>query len=92
MANGDFDFGSLVDDQFSGVRRGYKFGKAFNDDKLLVRPKKPVVEAGSDDNVTIKTAWETGDTVSGIVEKELKGGYEVTVAGERTFCPFSQID
>ena len=89
---GDFDFGSLVDDQFKGIRHGYKFGKAFNDDKLIVRPKAPVVEAGVDDNVTIKTAWETGDTVSGIVEKETKGGYEVTVAGQRTFCPFSQID
>ena len=89
---GDFDFGSLVDDQFKGIRRGYKFGKAFNDDKLIVRPKAPVVEAGVDDNVTIKTAWETGDTVSGIVEKETKGGYEVTVAGQRAFCPFSQID
>ena len=89
---GDFDFGSLVNDQFKGIRRGYKFGKAFNDDKLIVRPKAPVVEAGVDDNVTIKTAWETGDTVSGIVEKETKGGYEVTVAGQRAFCPFSQID
>ena len=92
MANGDFDFGSLVDDQFKDIRHGYKFGKAFNDDKLIVRPKAPVVEAGADDNVTIKTAWETGDTVSGIVEKETKGGYEVTVAGQRAFCPFSQID
>ena len=89
---GDFDFGSLVDDQFKGIRHGYKFGKAFNDDKLIVRPKAPVVEAGVDDDVTIKTAWETGDTVSGIVEKETKGGYEVTVAGQRAFCPFSQID
>jgi len=92
MANEGFDFGSLVNDQFKDIRHGYKFGKAFNDDKLIVRPKKPVVEAESDDNVTIKTAWEMGDTVSGIVEKELKGGYEVTVAGQRAFCPFSQID
>ena len=88
MTNGDFDFGSLVNDQFKGIRRGYKFGKAFNDDKLIIRPKKPVVEVGSEDNVTIKTAWETGDTVAGLVEKELKGGY----AGQRAFCPFSQID
>ena len=92
MAEEGFDFGSLVNDQFKGIRRGYKFGKAFNEDKLIVRPRKPVVEVGSEDNVTIKTAWETGDTVSGIVEKELKGGYEVTVAGQRAFCPFSQID
>ena len=92
MTNGDFDFGELVNDQFKGIRSGYKFGKAFNDDKLIVRPKKPVVEVMSDDNITIKTAWETGDTVSGLVEKELKGGYEVTVAGQHAFCPFSQID
>ena len=92
MENGDFDFGSLVNDQFSGIRRGYKFGKAFNDDKLIVRPQKPVVEAGSDDNVTIKAAWEAGEAIAGLVEKEVKGGYEVTVAGQRAFCPYSQID
>ena len=92
MSNGAFDFGSLVDDQFKGIRSGYKFGKAFNDDKLIVRPKKPVVEAGSDDNVTIKAAWAAGEAISGLVEKEVKGGYEVTVAGQRAFCPFSQIE
>ena len=87
-----FDFGSLVDDQFKGIRRGYKFGKAFNEDKSLVRPKKPTVEASVDDNVTIKAAWEAGEAIAGIVEKETKGGYEVTIAGQRVFCPFSQID
>lgn len=29
--------------------------------------------------------------VEGLVEKEINGGYEVTVAGQRAFCPFSQI-
>jgi ribosomal protein S1 len=92
MSTEKFDFGSLVDEQLKGVRRGYKFGNAFNDDKLIVRPKKVQVEVGIDDNATIKQAWEEGASVSGIVEKEVKGGYEVTVAGERAFCPFSQID
>ena len=92
MSNEAFDFGSLVDDQFHGIRRNYKFGKAFNDDKLIVRPKKPVVEAGSEDNVTIKAAWEAGEAISGLVEKEVKGGYEVTVCGQRGFCPYSQIE
>ena len=92
MSNDAFDFGALVDGQFKGIRHGYKFGKAFNDDKLIVRPKKPVVEAGSEDNVTIKAAWEAGEAISGLVEKEVKGGYEVTVAGQRAFCPFSQIE
>ena len=92
MNNDKFDFGALVDDQLKGIRKGYKFGKAFNDDKLIVRPKKPVVEVGSEDNATIKQAWEAGAAISGLVEKELKGGYEVTVAGQRAVCPFSQID
>ena len=92
MKDNGFDFGALLDDQFKGIRRGYKFGRGFNDDKSLVRPQQPVVEAGSDDNVTIKAAWEAGEAVAGLVEKEVKGGYEVTVAGQRAFCPFSQID
>jgi len=92
MSDTEFDFGALVNDQFKGIRHGYKFGRAFNDDKSLVRPKKPVVEVASDDNATLKAAWESGASVSGIVEKETKGGYEVTVAGQQAFCPFSQID
>ena len=41
---------------------------------------------------SIQTAFENGDPVEGKVEKEVKGGYEVTVKGQRAFCPFSQID
>ena len=92
MKSEKFDFGSLVDEQLKGIRRGYKFGNAFNEDKAIVRPKKPRVELGTEDNATIKQAWEEGAAVSGLVEKEVKGGYEVTVAGQRAFCPFSQID
>ena len=92
MSNDTFDFGAMLDDQMKGIKRTYKFGKAFNDDKSIIRPKKPAVVVASDDNVTLKAAWEAGEAVSGIVEKERKGGYEVTIAGERAFCPFSQID
>lgn len=87
-----FDFGAMLDEQLKGIKRSYKFGKAFNDDKLIVRPKKPVVEVASDDNATVKSAWERGEAIPGLVEKEIKGGYEVTVAGERAFCPYSQMD
>ena len=92
MANDKFDFGAMLEDQMKGIKRNYKFGKAFNDDKLIVRPKKQTVEVMSDDNASIKAAWEAGEAISGVVEKERKGGYEVTIAGERAFCPFSQID
>ena len=53
----DFDFGAMLDAQFGGIRKGYKFGKAFNEDKSLVRPEKRPVEAGTEDNVAIKAAF-----------------------------------
>lgn len=92
MKTNQFDFGSLVDSQMKGIRKSYKFGKAFNDDKSIVRPEKKAVEVLSDDNASVKAAWESGAAIAGLVEKEIKGGYEVTVAGARAFCPFSQID
>lgn len=41
---------------------------------------------------TLIDAFERQLPVEGRVEKEISGGYEVTVAGKRAFCPFSQIN
>jgi small subunit ribosomal protein S1 len=40
----------------------------------------------------LEDAYRSGLAVEGRVEKEVKGGFEVKVAGQRAFCPFSQID
>lgn len=40
----------------------------------------------------LEDAYQAGLSVEGKVEGEVKGGYEVRVAGQRGFCPFSQID
>ena len=40
----------------------------------------------------LAVAAETGLPVEGRVAAVIKGGYEVTVAGLRAFCPFSQMD
>jgi small subunit ribosomal protein S1 len=40
----------------------------------------------------LAVAAETGLPVEGKVAAVVKGGYEVTVAGLRAFCPFSQMD
>jgi small subunit ribosomal protein S1 len=40
----------------------------------------------------LEDAFHSGLPVEGKVEKEVKGGYEVRVGGQRAFCPFSQID
>ena len=40
----------------------------------------------------VRDAFEAGVPVNGIVKREVKGGFEVSVGGVRCFCPFSQID
>ncbi len=40
----------------------------------------------------LKDAFHAGLPVEGKVERDVKGGYEVRIGGQRAFCPFSQID
>ncbi|HEY2433539.1 MAG TPA: S1 RNA-binding domain-containing protein [Vicinamibacterales bacterium] len=40
----------------------------------------------------IEDAYRAGLPVEGKVEAQVKGGYTVTIARQRAFCPFSQID
>ncbi len=40
----------------------------------------------------LEDAFRAGLAVEGKVEGAVKGGYEVRIAHERAFCPFSQID
>jgi small subunit ribosomal protein S1 len=40
----------------------------------------------------LENAFRAGLAVEGKVERAIKGGYEVRLARERAFCPFSQID
>jgi small subunit ribosomal protein S1 len=47
---------------------------------------------GAVTNRQLANAFETRLPVEGKVERTVKGGYEVRIARERGFCPFSQID
>ena len=40
----------------------------------------------------LEDAFHSGLPVEGKVERAVKGGFEVTIARQRAFCPFSQID
>jgi small subunit ribosomal protein S1 len=40
----------------------------------------------------LEEAFQTGIPVEGKVTAEVKGGFSVTVAGQRGFCPYSQMD
>lgn len=46
---------------------------------------------GSTVNTSIQQAFLAKLPLEGKIEKEINGGYEVTVDGQRAFCPFSQV-
>lgn len=47
---------------------------------------------GATGSAQLEDAWRSGVPVEGLVEKEIKGGYEIKLGGTaRAFCPFSQI-
>ena len=47
---------------------------------------------GATGSAQLEDAWRSGVPVEGLVEKEIKGGFEIKLGGTaRAFCPFSQI-
>ena len=50
------------------------------------------IGAGDSARTYIEEVWRNGIPIEGIVEKEIKGGFEIKLAGDmRGFCPHSQI-
>lgn len=47
--------------------------------------------ASAGGSAQLEQAWQAGVPVEGVVEKEIKGGYEIKLGSARAFCPFSQI-
>ena len=49
------------------------------------------IGGGGSGTEQLETAYQSGIPVDGTIEKEIKGGFEVKLAGNvRAFCPFSQ--
>ena len=49
------------------------------------------IKSDNADLALLENAYRHGTPVEGHVEKEIKGGFEVTVGSARAFCPFSQM-
>lgn len=50
------------------------------------------IGGGASGSTQLEQAWQAGVPVEGVVEKEIKGGYEIKLGGAaRAFCPYSQI-
>ncbi len=50
------------------------------------------IGGGSTSKAHLEEAYRSSIPLEGLVKKEIKGGFEITVAGNvRTFCPYSQM-
>jgi small subunit ribosomal protein S1 len=50
------------------------------------------IGAGDSARTYIEEVWRNGIPIEGVVEKEIKGGFEIKLAGGmRGFCPYSQM-
>lgn len=43
-------------------------------------------------DAAIAQAYAAGTPIDGLVKAETKGGYEIDLAGQRAFCPYSQME
>ena len=50
------------------------------------------LQRGAASRRQLEDAWRAGLPVDGRVESQVKGGYSVSIAQQRAFCPGSQID
>jgi small subunit ribosomal protein S1 len=50
------------------------------------------ITAGEAGRIYLEDAWRSGIPVEGVVDKEIKGGFEIRIGGAmRGFCPYSQM-
>ncbi len=51
------------------------------------------IGAGNSARTYMEDIWRSGIPIEGVVEKEVKGGFEIKLAGDmRGFCPYSQMN
>ncbi len=92
MSEAKFDFGAMLDAQFKGMDRDrIRYAKADREEPSEDTAAEEGGEGGALD-ASLRQAYEQNLPVEGKVDKEVKGGYEVTVQGQRGLCPYSQID
>jgi len=71
--------GDTVDVIFAGMQNGaFLFSSSLSSKSVIDR--------------TLSDAYAQKMPVEGLVEKEINGGYEVSVGGKRAFCPYSQMN
>ena len=86
MSEEKFDFGAMLNAQFQGMNKNsIRYAKADREEPVIVYTAAEA-EDGPVLDASLKQAFEQNLPIDGKVEKEVKGGYEVTIQGQRGFC------
>jgi len=93
-SEGYLDRKELTDDEGNlTVKEGDSVTAYFLSSKHNEKLFTTKIGAGDSARIYIEEVWRNGIPIEGIVEKEIKGGFEIKLAGDmRGFCPYSQID
>jgi small subunit ribosomal protein S1 len=93
-SEGYLDRKELADDNGNlSVKEGDSIEAYFLSSKHNEKLFTMKIGAGDSARTHIEEVWRSGIPIEGVVEKEIKGGFEIKLAGDmRGFCPYSQID
>ena len=92
-SEGYLDRNELTDEEGNlSVKEGDAIAAYFLSSKHNEKLFTTKIGAGDSARQYIEEVWRNGIPIEGVVEKEIKGGFEIKLAGDmRGFCPYSQM-
>jgi small subunit ribosomal protein S1 len=91
-SEGQLDAAELIDNKGNmTVQEGDKIKAFFLSGKNGIMQFTTRISGDKAEDTVLRSAFENGIPVEGIVEKEIKGGFQVKIGETRAFCPFSQM-
>ena len=91
-SEGQLDAAELVDNKGKmTVQEGDKIKAFFLFEKHGTMQFTTRISGDKAENSVLKSAFENKIPIEGIVDKVIKGGFEVKIGDTRAFCPFSQM-
>jgi small subunit ribosomal protein S1 len=91
-SEGQLDTAEMIDSKGNiTVKEGDKIKAFFLSGKNGIMQFTTRISGEKAEDTVLRSAFENGIPVEGIVEKEIKGGFDVKIGETRAFCPFSQM-
>jgi len=91
-SEGQLDTAEMVDkDGNLTVKEGDSIKAYFLSSKNGIKQFTTRISGDKADKAILENAYKSEIPIEGIVEKEIKGGYEIQIGESHAFCPYSQM-